>query len=71
MFKKLDYKIIIFSDTTLDYEKTGYHLDKEIIFKLKEESIITEFSNGESCNITMQELQAINKKCKELGWLDE
>ena len=21
--------------------------------------------------ITMQELQAINKKCKELGWLDE
>lgn len=22
-------------------------------------------------NITMQELQAINLKCKELGWLDE
>lgn len=24
-----------------------------------------------STNITMQELQAINKKCKELEWLDE
>ena len=26
---------------------------------------------NEAIYITMQELQAINKKCKELGWLDE
>jgi len=44
-------------------------VDNEIKFDLKGKTILKEYSTGESQEITIQELQAINKKCQELGWL--
>lgn len=53
-----NYKAISFS-RTLKGNKT------RITFNILEECITIDG------NISMKELQAINKKCKELGWLDE
>lgn len=45
---------------------TKYNIfSKEIYFHLKQKKV------GLDAVITMQELQAINMKCKELGWLGE
>lgn len=68
MFKELGYEVIENSNTTLNYEKEGLYMDKEIIFELLDKSISTGYGTGECCHITMQELQAINEKVKELGW---
>ncbi len=68
MFEKLGYEIIINSNTTLNYEKEGQYMDKEIVFELLDKSISAGYGTGENCHITMQELQAINQKVKELDW---
>lgn len=44
-------------------------MGKEISFDLMDKQIRVEMSAGDSEPITMQELQAINKKCEELGWI--
>lgn len=44
-------------------------MDNEIKFDLKGKTILKEYSTGESQEITIQELQAINKKVEELGWM--
>jgi hypothetical protein len=67
MFEKLGY--IKLSD---DYYENG---DISITFNA-DETIVKEECHScinayVSKTITMQELQAINEKCKELGWLDE
>ena len=48
-------------DITID------HIDKEVCIS----TIGDVWSCGEPVYIGMQELQAINEKVKELGWLDE
>lgn len=68
MLEKLGYEKIIENNIKILYEKEGRFWDKEISFDLTDKQIRVEMSTGDSEPITMQELQAINKKCKELGW---
>lgn len=68
MFEKLGYEKIIENNVKINYEKEGHFFDKEIVFGLIDNIVCIELGTGESANINMQELQAINKKCEELGW---
>ena len=70
MFEELGYEIIKNNKTTLNYEKEGLHLYKEIVFELLNKSVTVGYGTGECCDISMQELQAINKKCQEKGWIE-
>ena len=70
MFEELGYEIIIDNGTTLNYEKEGALFDKEIVFELIDKNVCAELGTGESANISVAELQAINQKCKELGWME-
>lgn len=70
MFKKMGYEKIIESNIRIDYEREGQFFDKEIVFGLIDKNVTVELGTGESANINMQELQAINEKCKELGWIE-
>ena len=69
MLKKLGYQILFKDDKTIQYEFEGIYMDNEIKFDLKGKTVLKEYSTGESQEITMQELQAINKKCEELKWI--
>lgn len=44
--------------------------DNQITFDKRNNTIVI-YSNDYDDKINMQELQAINEKVKELGWLDE
>lgn len=44
--------------------------DNQITFDKRNNTIVV-YSNDYDDKINMKELQAINEKCKELGWLDE
>ena len=69
MFKELGYEIVTENRTKIMYEREGQFFDKYIVFEIIDKHIVIELGTGESTNINMQELQAINEKCKELGWL--
>ena len=69
MFEELGYENIIDNDNYIQYEFEGIYMDNEIIFDLKGKTIKKEYSTGESQEINIQEIQAINEKCKELDWL--
>lgn len=67
------------SKADMMFEKLGYEKYNEFVYiKIKDKGIVIEFDQeektfrkdfyGEIGEITMQELQAINKKVKELGW---
>ena len=60
------YEIIVETNQKIQYEYTGLYFDREIIFDLTDKSVLCELSTGESMSMTMQELQAINEKVKEL-----
>ena len=63
MFEKLGFNLVHQNVIWIVYKSKT----KDIDFNLKYKTI--EVENGmESKNITMQELQAINEKVKELGW---
>ena len=64
MFENLGYKKVInFKEIVYENE------DKIITFNLDKKGITcTNFYSGFEI-IDMQELQAINKKCEELGWI--
>ena len=62
------------------FKKLGYEKYNEFVYiKSKDKGIVIEFDKkdktfqkdfyGEIGAITMQELQAINEKVKELGWI--
>lgn len=70
MFEELGYKILFKDKNIIQYEFEGVYMDNEIKFDLKGKTVLKEYSTGESQEITMQELQAINKECKELGWIE-
>ena len=64
MFKELGYENVRETEYWIVYKGK----EKDIDFNKKYKTI--EVENGmESKKITIQELQAINEKCKELGWL--
>ena len=68
MFKEIGYtnKEYNFNKTIVTFQNPDE--DYEISFNLIDKTIeIFEIKNY----ITMQELQAINEKCKELGWMEE
>lgn len=73
MFLELEYEKNVDTPTNFIYQSKKNN--KEIrfykIYKCVEISLI-EFEDyeGNSIFFTMQELQAINKKCQEFGWLD-
>lgn len=71
MFEKLGYEILYESKRYIRYESEGVFMDNEIIFDLQRKTIQKEYLTGESQEITLQELQAINKKVEELGWNNE
>ena len=62
----MKYEIIVETNQKIQYEHTGLYFDREIIFDLTDKSVLCELSTGESMSMTMQELQAINLKVKEL-----
>ena len=45
--------------------------DCSIMFYLEDKEVIFEKKEWCDYNITMEELEAINKQCKELGFFDE
>ena len=69
MFKKLGYEI----DSTYEINGHLYYYKNDIIidFDLDRRSFY-KYSclNSCRCEITIEELQAINEFCKERGWLD-
>lgn len=68
MFKKMEYKKKYENDRKIEYsyakEIMGDWFEISIIFAKKSKLILLEGQRG----FCMQELQAINEKCKELGW---
>lgn len=69
MFEKLGYEILFKDKNIIQYEFEGKYMDNEIRFDLKGKTVLKEYSTGESQEISIQELQAINKKVEELGWI--
>lgn len=69
MFDELGYKSGLTQWGGLRLKKD---YDNIFIFNEENKSFYKTGEYDSACdNITMQELQAINKKCYELGWLDE
>lgn len=68
MFEELGYEILFKNEKMIQYEFEGFYMDTEIKFDLKGKTVLKEYSTGESQEITMEELQVINKKVEELGW---
>ena len=68
MFKELGYEILFEDNHYIQYEFEGIYMDNEIKIDKKGKTILKEYSSGDSQEITMQELKAINEKVKELGW---
>lgn len=76
MLKELEFEKILDTDTDILYRYKkrlmGDMCIHNILFSKISKLV---FSYGididQTCAIGMQELKAINEKCKELGWLDE
>lgn len=71
MFEDLGYK-----KKKLDFIFSRFWeewVNKELqkTFSFNTEYKIVDITDENEHGLTMQELQAINKKCKELGWLNE
>lgn len=71
LFKKLGYKKYT-SEDCITYMKDLFM----ITFIIPNKAFITEYKQGDynfpkirPFEVGMQELQAINKKCEELGWI--
>lgn len=76
MFEELEYENIINETCICEYRKYfKLKRARHIIFAIdKTISVCEENEKTLAVNrdyFTMQELEAINEKCKELGWLDE
>lgn len=68
MFAKLRYEKSPFDIDKDEENYTKFSKGTDICFDLNtKEIIINEYSRGVILNT--QELQAINRKCKELGWI--
>lgn len=69
MFEELGCIFIYADEEFLQYKFEGIYMDIEIIFDLKRKTVLKEYADREVCKITIEELQAINKKVEELGWI--
>ena len=71
LFEELGYKAIEMNVIDLLFEYTKEDMQERISFyKSKEVAKTFKYANNSS-QITMQELQAIYKKCEELGWIEK
>lgn len=73
MLKKLGYEKIEESKRYLRYstdKRYGEHIDFELKLKQVRCTRVTCQGNTHFRYFSMQELQAINKKCQELGWIE-
>ncbi len=69
MFKELGYHKRIENDSTIMYEQHDIQLEFYVKKQWVEKSTYFSDINVYGCKyITMQELQAINKKVQELDW---
>lgn len=79
LFKKLDYTKLIDDEETVWYQKAKDNIVYEILFHIDERKVshtISYYSkNGNLLKkeetLSIEELQAINEKCREKGWLNE
>ena len=73
MFKELGYKLISKTNEYIIYEKEDdetYLYKKELSFSLKYKSVIKNCKlYNDRCWLSIQELQAINEKVKEMQWI--
>lgn len=65
MFEKLGYEKVLETEHHIQYAKEEYY----ICFNVFHKTVTKIEDNVFNGKITLQELQAINEKCKELGWL--
>ena len=68
MFEELGYR-----KSSKPFDRIKYYRDEDNVFYfdyITQEFIKTGEYDGMCDDITMKELQAINEKCKELGWLE-
>lgn len=70
MFKELGYEKETEYDYEFIYRKYEKHIFKFIRFWKLDKEVIKQDEDGRYMGISMQELQAINEKVKELGWID-
>lgn len=70
MFEELGYIKDINDDYEIEYRRSNIYINFNKTKKELSKGIEYDYYYGVK-QITMQELQAINKKCKELNWLDE
>ena len=68
MFEELGYEKEMENKKRIMFIYEGQFFDKYIVFEMIDKHIVIELGTGESTNINMQELKAINKKIEELGW---
>ena len=68
MFEELGYEIEVIRNGTEYYKECGTE-EKEIDFIINVDTSEKEIWIDDFHVITMQELQAINLKCKELEWI--
>ena len=74
LFKELGYKIETNEEGLLEYKKQLSDCSKFIRFDLYDKTFTTFYYMAKYDNqsyLDMQELKAINLKCKELGWIEE
>ena len=69
MFEELGYK--------KKYSNMPWYIKKlfrnnyiQITFDIIDKTVAGSNDKGEAINLNMKELQAINKKCQELGWIE-
>ena len=76
MFKELGFKKVIDNETEVKYEYRETIMGDKLIHTIqiaKVGKIVFSYrddSNHQIMGIGKQELQAINEKCKELGWIE-
>lgn len=71
MFEELEYKKLEENDYYIEYRKQGKDYSKFIKFDLIDRSFTSFYYvvTDKQAYLSIQELQAINKKCQELGWI--
>lgn len=74
MFEELEYEKIRNDERYIVYEK-GASIRNRIIFSKSNKTVSTilideDYEYNEGLDIDMRELQAIHKKCQELGWIE-
>ena len=71
MFEELGYKKLEENDYYMEYRKQRKDYSKFIKFDLMDKSFTSFYYvvTDKQAYLSMQELQAINKKVEELGWI--